>query len=218
MTTENSFGSKRAVTPLPSHALKRIAILIFVPFISFSFPKTERLEALRGLGLRTRTLGALLAGDTAGLALGGRGGHLGLIRLLGLRGGELLLLGLLDGRSARGGAGLGALATLLLDDVERGTNDGALGLHGAAGPLLGDFLLRESVFCFFLASSGRGLCARARERRAKSYLRDTLAVLAAVEGRPGYETGVLPLQEERLGLAALETEDLAVATDVDLTL
>ena len=43
-------------------------------------------------------------------------------------------------------------------------------------------------------------------------------MLAAVEGRPGYETRVLPLEEERLGLAVLEAEDLAVAADVDLTL
>lgn len=43
-------------------------------------------------------------------------------------------------------------------------------------------------------------------------------MLAAVKGRPGDETGVFSLQEERLGLAVLEPEDLAVATDVDLTL
>lgn len=190
MTTENSIGSKRAVAPLPSHALKRIAILIFVPFISFSFPETERLEALRGLGLGTRTLGALLARNTARLALGGRGGDLGLLRLLGLRGGELLLLGLLDSLGARGGAGLGALAPLLLDHVERGTDDGTLGLDSTAGPLLGDFLLRESVILSFHASAGE------QERPAEPYLRDTLAVLAAVEGRPGDHTGVLPLQEE----------------------
>ena len=49
-------------------------------------------------------------------------------------------------------------------------------------------------------------------------LRDTLAVLAAVEGGPGDEAGVLALEEERLRLAVLETEDLAVATDVELTL
>jgi hypothetical protein len=49
-------------------------------------------------------------------------------------------------------------------------------------------------------------------------LRDTLAVLAAVEDSPGDAAGVLPLEEERLGLAILEAEDLAVATDVQLTL
>lgn len=51
-----------------------------------------------------------------------------------------------------------------------------------------------------------------------SYLRDTLAVLAAVENSPRNATGVLSLQEKRLGLAVLESEDLAVATDVDFTL
>lgn len=50
------------------------------------------------------------------------------------------------------------------------------------------------------------------------YLRNTLAVLAAEENGPCNATGVLALQEQRLGLAVLETEDLAVATDVELTL
>lgn len=54
--------------------------------------------------------------------------------------------------------------------------------------------------------------------RIESYLRDTLAVLAAVQDSPGNATGVLSLQEQRLRLAILETEDLAVATDVDFTL
>lgn len=53
---------------------------------------------------------------------------------------------------------------------------------------------------------------------ALSYLRDTLAVLSAEENSPGDLAGVLPLEEERLGLGALESEDLAVATDVELTL
>lgn len=51
-----------------------------------------------------------------------------------------------------------------------------------------------------------------------SYLRDTLAVLSAVEDGPGDTAGVLALQEERLGFAVLESEHLAVATDVELTL
>ena len=49
-------------------------------------------------------------------------------------------------------------------------------------------------------------------------LGDTLAVLATVEDGPSYPAGVLALKEERLGLAVLEAEDLAVATDVQLTL
>jgi hypothetical protein len=54
--------------------------------------------------------------------------------------------------------------------------------------------------------------------RRESYLRDTLAVLPPVENGPGNAAGVLALEEERLGLAVLEAEDLAVATDVQLTL
>ena len=131
--------------PLPYHALKRIAVLIFVPFILLLSPETECLEALRGLGLPLRTLGTLLARDAAALALGSGGRDLGLLGLLGLCRRELLLLGLLDGLRARGGASLGALVALLLDDVERRTDNGTLGLHGAPGPLLGDFLFRESA-------------------------------------------------------------------------
>lgn len=54
--------------------------------------------------------------------------------------------------------------------------------------------------------------------RVESYLRDALAVLPAVEDGPGNTAGVLALKEERLGLAILEAENLAVATDVQLTL
>jgi hypothetical protein len=43
-------------------------------------------------------------------------------------------------------------------------------------------------------------------------------VHAAVENGPGYSAGVLALQEKRLGLAILESEDLAVAADVELAL
>jgi hypothetical protein len=52
----------------------------------------------------------------------------------------------------------------------------------------------------------------------RSYLRDTLAVLAAEQNSPCNATGVLSLQEKRLALALLEAEDFAVATDKDLTL
>ena len=41
---------------------------------------------------------------------------------------------------------------------------------------------------------------------------------AAVEGGPGYSSRVLALQEEGFGLAILEAEDFAVATDVQFTL
>ncbi len=51
-----------------------------------------------------------------------------------------------------------------------------------------------------------------------SYLSDTLAMLSAVENSPSNATGVLSLEEEGLGFAVLESEGLAVATDIDLTL
>jgi hypothetical protein len=43
-------------------------------------------------------------------------------------------------------------------------------------------------------------------------------VLAAVKDGPGDAAGVLALEEEGLGFAVLEAEDLAVATDVKFTL
>jgi len=57
-----------------------------------------------------------------------------------------------------------------------------------------------------------------RNSGSDSYLRDALAVLAPVESRPGDTTGVLSLKEERFRLAVLESEDLAVAADVEFTL
>ena len=43
-------------------------------------------------------------------------------------------------------------------------------------------------------------------------------MLATEEDGPGDAAGVLALEEEGLGLSILEAEDLAVATDVQLTL
>jgi hypothetical protein len=43
-------------------------------------------------------------------------------------------------------------------------------------------------------------------------------VHSSVEDGPGYPAGVLSLQEKRLGLAILEAEDLAIATDIELAL
>lgn len=43
-------------------------------------------------------------------------------------------------------------------------------------------------------------------------------MLASVENGPCDAAGVLALKEEGLGFAVLESEDLAVATDVNLTL
>ena len=49
-------------------------------------------------------------------------------------------------------------------------------------------------------------------------LRDTLLVRPSVESRPVDLARVLALEEKGLGLAVLEAEDLAVATDVELAL
>jgi hypothetical protein len=38
------------------------------------------------------------------------------------------------------------------------------------------------------------------------------------EDGPGYSAGVLALEEQRLGLAILESKDLAVTTDVEFAL
>ena len=51
-----------------------------------------------------------------------------------------------------------------------------------------------------------------------TYLSDSLLMLPAEQYRPRDPTRVLALQEERLGLAVLEAEDLAVAADVEFTL
>lgn len=95
-----------------------------------------------GLDLGGGALGALLRLD---LTASTGSGVLGLVGLLQRLGSGLLVLALLDGGSAGSGAGLGALGAALLDDVERGTDDGTLVLDCAAGALLGDLLVGGSV-------------------------------------------------------------------------
>lgn len=51
-----------------------------------------------------------------------------------------------------------------------------------------------------------------------AYLRDTLSPLATAENSPRDLAGVLALEEKRLGLSVLETEDLAVRADEELAL
>lgn len=51
-----------------------------------------------------------------------------------------------------------------------------------------------------------------------SYLRNTLLVLSAEENGPCDATGVLSLKEEGFSLSILESEDLAITTDVQLAL
>jgi hypothetical protein len=43
-------------------------------------------------------------------------------------------------------------------------------------------------------------------------------VLSSEKDRPGNATGVLALEEERFGFSILESEDLAITTDVELAL
>lgn len=49
-------------------------------------------------------------------------------------------------------------------------------------------------------------------------LSDTLSPLPPAEDSPGNAARVLALEEQRLGLAVLEAEDLAVTTDEELAL
>lgn len=56
------------------------------------------------------------------------------------------------------------------------------------------------------------------KRSGRAYLRDSLLVLSTEENGPRDAAGVLALKEEGLGLAVLESEDLAVSTDVELAL
>lgn len=125
----------------------------YFAFKQFVFIYTVCL-ASSGSDLLLSTLGTLLAHVSLGLALGGGGSALGLVGLLGGLNSSLLLLVGLDGLGASGRPGLGAHGAALLDDLERGTNDGTLGLDGAAGALLGNFLQRGSVtlsgICFRL--------------------------------------------------------------------
>ena len=57
-----------------------------------------------------------------------------------------------------------------------------------------------------------------RNRVASTNLRDTLLVHPSVQGCPGDLARVLALEEEGLGLAILEAEDLAIATNVEFAL
>lgn len=50
------------------------------------------------------------------------------------------------------------------------------------------------------------------------YLRDTLLVLSSEKYGPCDSAGILSLKEQRLGLSILESEDFAVAADVELAL
>lgn len=121
--------------------------------------------ASSGSDLLLSALGTLLAHVALLLGLGGGSSVLGLLGLLGGLGSSLLLLVGLDGLSAGGRSGLGAHGTALLDDLEGGTNDGTLGLDGAAGALLGNFLQRGSVITL------SGVCFRLLHISSSSLVR-----------------------------------------------
>lgn len=113
--------------------------LLVIFFISFQIPNpgANRLSGA-GSGLVDSTTLGLHLGDLGGLLASGS--VLSLLGLLSGSGGLLLLLGLLDGGSAGSGASLRAHGAALLDHIEGSTNDGTLGLDGAASALLGDLL------------------------------------------------------------------------------
>ena len=52
----------------------------------------------------------------------------------------------------------------------------------------------------------------------KPYLRYALLVLSSKKDSPGNAARILALQKQRFGFAILESEDLAIATDVKLSL
>lgn len=105
-------------------------------FPTIIFSRLTRL----GLDLNGGTLSTLFALDAA-LAGRGTGSVLGLFGLLlALRGG-LLVLGILNSLLASSGTSFRALASSLLDHIERGTDNSTLGLDNTASTLLGDFLL-----------------------------------------------------------------------------
>lgn len=123
--------------------------------------RLPRLLTGRSLDLLWRTLCSLLACHSSGLSLCCGGCELRLLGLLGACGSSLLLLALLDSSSACGRPGLRAHAPSLLDNVERGTDDGTLGLDCAAGSLLGYFLfvrvtLAHGLECVYLPGQDGG--------------------------------------------------------------
>jgi hypothetical protein len=139
------------------------------------------------------------------LSLGCAGGGLRLLGLLYALSSASLLLAGCDGSLAGSLTGLWSLRSSLLNHVEGSTDDGTLVLNGTARALLRNFLYTP-------------LDLPQTPATRIPYLRDTLLVLSTEENGPGDATGVLALKEERFGLSVLESENLAVTTDVDLAL
>jgi hypothetical protein len=214
-------------SPQISHS---IAIVLFVHF---------HLTRLGG-NLGGSTLCTLLALNTLGLALGGAGSGLGLLSFLAALRSGLLVLGVLDSLLAGGGTSFRALASSLLDHIKGSTDNGTLGLDNTASALLRDFLIIARrpvsscscnlgslafprIFSSRLSTRNRHtdhihLDPQKSKQKGCTDFGDTLPVLTAKENGPGYPARVLALEEKGLGLSILEAEDLAVATDVQLTL
>lgn len=82
-----------------------------------------------------------------------------------------------------------------------------------------DRFLATSCWCILCQPLPSISCDSSQKRSIKcAYLRNTLLVLSAEEDGPGNTTGVLALEEEGLSLAVLESEDLAITTDIELAL
>jgi len=122
------------------------------------------------------------------LSLSSSCSRLGLLSLLRACSSSSLLLSFLDSSKSGGWSGLWSLSSSLLNHIEGSTNNGTLRLDCSAGSLL------------------------------RNFLRDTLLVLSSEKDGPGNATGVLALEKERLGFAVLESEDLAITTNVKLAL
>ena len=141
-------------------------------------------------------------------------GSLGLLRPLLALCGSALVLASLDRLSAGCRTSLWALGAALLDHIERCTDNGTLGLDLLATAGLGLLLWSVLVSRPDIRAVRRGASCVWGD----AHLRDTLPPLSPAKDGPCDAAGVLALEEKRLGLAVLETEDLAVGADEELAL
>jgi hypothetical protein len=95
----------------------------------------------RSLDLLWRTLSSLLSHDSSSLSLCCTSGTLRLLGFLCALCCSSLFLAFFDCGRAGSGTGFGSLRSSLLDHIERGTDNGTLGLDCTARSLLGNFLL-----------------------------------------------------------------------------
>lgn len=172
----------RTLTILSSTRISCFALDTRWPYHTTFFNYLNNCLSGSSLDLGSRALGAEL-GDLG--ASGSNMGSLGGLSSLGLL---LLSLGSSLGVLGSGGlSGVGSGVSLLLDHIERSTDNASGGLDGLSGSLLGNLLS------------------------------DSLLVLSSVENGPGDSSGVLSLLEERGSLGRVESEDLGVASDKEGT-